>query len=399
MLARYVWRDLVRNPRRSIAALTGIALGVGLFSAVLFFIDGSSASMTQRALAPLPIDMQRVLTAPLGGRLHLTESVEPTGHVAPGQQVTVLLELVNDSTSAANEVVLRSEPQAGMVYVAGSAKVAGAPIEAGTENPFARGAAKTGYNVGTISPGATVTASYVVQSPSSVATNDGPAFRTSFSSREIVSPVRANAPDPMGLRELAGGISQVDGVAAADQLSFVDLPAGSVSTDGPPLSGDVRLFGFDAGYVQRHDDIHLVDGEVAPETALISVEAAQGLGAAVGDTITLAVPGAAQPMRLTVSGEVDLRKARSLFFSRQGSNLEDFLYAPNSVVIDPAVFEQAVVPALLTESATRGSSRNLPVREVDIQVARERLDADPATALDQTLRIADDVTGVAPELD
>ena len=76
MLARYVWRDLVRNPRRSLAALAGIALGVGLFSAVLFFIDGSSASMTQRAVAPLPIDMQRILTAPLGGRLHLTETVE-----------------------------------------------------------------------------------------------------------------------------------------------------------------------------------------------------------------------------------------------------------------------------------------------------------------------------------
>src|SRR4051812_17430261 len=160
--------------------------------------------MTQRAVAPLPIDMQRVLTAPLGGRLHLTESVEPTGQISPGQPVTVHLQLVNDSTSAANEVVLRSEPQAGLIYVAGSATVAGSPIEAGPENPFARGAAKTGYNVGTISPGSSVEASYVVESPRAMATNDGLAFRTSFSSREIVTPVRANAPDPMGLRELAG---------------------------------------------------------------------------------------------------------------------------------------------------------------------------------------------------
>ena len=43
MIARYVRRDLVRNPRRSLATLAGITLGVGLFSAVLFFIDGSSA--------------------------------------------------------------------------------------------------------------------------------------------------------------------------------------------------------------------------------------------------------------------------------------------------------------------------------------------------------------------
>ena len=110
MLASYVWRDLVRNPRRSIAALTGIALGVGLFSAVLFFIDGSSASMTQRAAAPLPIDMQRVLTSPLGGRLHLTETADAHGELAPGQVVTVRLKLVNETHSAANEVVVRSQP-------------------------------------------------------------------------------------------------------------------------------------------------------------------------------------------------------------------------------------------------------------------------------------------------
>ena len=400
MLASYVWRDLVRNPRRSLAALTGIALGVGLFSAVLFFIDGSSASMTQRAVAPLPIDMQRVLTAPLGGRLHLTSSTEASGEIARGQRFRVFLELVNDSTSVANEVVLRSDPPPGLAYVPGSATLQDAPVEpGGTDNPFARGAARTGHNVGTVRPGDSVTASYVVEAETPLTVNDGLGFQTSFSSREILTPVRANAPEPLGLQELAGRIAQIDGVAAADQLSFVDLPAGSLSTAEAGLPGGVRLFGFDAGYVQRHDDIALVDGEVVPDGALISSEAAQELGAAVGDTITLGVPGASQPLRLTVSGEVDLRRARSLFFSRQGSNLEDFLYTPNSVVIDPAMFEQDVIPALLTESATRGGTRNLPVREVDIQVVRDRLDADPGRALEQTLRIADDVNGTAPEQD
>ena len=65
----YVWRDLVRNPRRTLASLAGVVLGVGLFSGVLFFIDGSGATLTQRAVAPLAIDMQRVLTSPLGRRL------------------------------------------------------------------------------------------------------------------------------------------------------------------------------------------------------------------------------------------------------------------------------------------------------------------------------------------
>ena len=400
MLARYVWRDLVRNPRRSLAALTGIALGVGLFSAVLFFIDGSSASMTQRAVAPLPIDMQRVLTAPLGGRLHLTETVDASGEPAVGERMTVRLELTNDSTSAANEVVLRSEPPPGLAYVPGSAAVQGAPVAGGeSENPFARGAAKTGLNVGTIPPGAVVTASYEIEARGPVTTNDGLGARSSFSSREVLRPTRANAPEPLGLRELATRIARIDGVAAADQLSFVDLPAGSLSTGSARLSGSLRLFGFDAGYQRRHEDIDVVDGEVVPGDALISVEAAQELGVDVGDTVTLAVPGASQPIRLTISGEADLRRARALFFSRQGSNLEDFLYTPSSLVVDPAMFQEDVIPALLTESARVGSARNLPVREVDIQVERERLDADPGTALEQARRIADEINATAPEQD
>src|SRR5256885_16265000 len=72
-MLRYAWRELVRNSRRTAASLVGVALGVGLFSGVLFFIDGSSATMTERALAPLALDMQRVLTSPLGGGLSLPE--------------------------------------------------------------------------------------------------------------------------------------------------------------------------------------------------------------------------------------------------------------------------------------------------------------------------------------
>src|SRR5436190_18572229 len=69
----YVWRDLVRNPRRTLAALVGLVLGVALFSSVLFFIDGSGATMTKRAIQPLALDMQRVITSPLGSGPSLEE--------------------------------------------------------------------------------------------------------------------------------------------------------------------------------------------------------------------------------------------------------------------------------------------------------------------------------------
>ena len=66
-MLRYAWRELVRNPRRTLASLVGVALGVGLFSGVLFFIDGSSATMTERALAPLALDMQRAVIEAYSG--------------------------------------------------------------------------------------------------------------------------------------------------------------------------------------------------------------------------------------------------------------------------------------------------------------------------------------------
>ena len=74
---RYAWRDLLHNPRRTLAALAGVTLGIGLFSGVLFFMDASGATMTQRALAPLTLDIQRIVTSPAGGGLRLTERVSP----------------------------------------------------------------------------------------------------------------------------------------------------------------------------------------------------------------------------------------------------------------------------------------------------------------------------------
>ena len=73
-LIGFVWRDLVRNPRRTLASLVGVIVGVGLFSSVLFFIDGSGASMTKRAVTPLTLDAQRLLTSPRGRALALART-------------------------------------------------------------------------------------------------------------------------------------------------------------------------------------------------------------------------------------------------------------------------------------------------------------------------------------
>ena len=59
MFIKFVTADLIRNPRRTLSTAIGVLLGTGLFCAVLFFVDGLSASMTQRAVAPLPIDKEQ----------------------------------------------------------------------------------------------------------------------------------------------------------------------------------------------------------------------------------------------------------------------------------------------------------------------------------------------------
>ena len=401
MIARYVWRDLARNPRRSLATLAGITLGVGLFSAVLFFIDGSSASMTQRAIAPLPLDMQRILTAPLGEEIRLTERVTPATRLQPGGTVRVELVVANDGARPANEVVIRDEPPAPLTYVPGSTTVDGARVaDRGGDSPLAQGAAKLGLNLGTVPPKTSVTVAYTAAARSAVNPVTSLDLRATFSSREIDAPVRANAPGPVGLAELTRRIAEVPGVATADQLSFVDLAPGSLRSGSKQAAGAVRVFGFDDLYREHNDSTQIVSGSYQPGHGLLSAEAAKALSVKPGDVVRVDVPGLDRPLSVPISGITDLSLARSLFYSRQGQQLEQFLYVPNAVVIEPEVFAKAIVPAFQKATTTSGDVvKSKPVLEVDIGVEREQLDADPGTALAQTKAAAGAVTDIAPAQD
>ena len=105
MLA-YTLRDLLRNPRRTLASAIGVALAVGLFSATAFFVDGSAAKMTERALAPVALEMQAGLTSPLASPLVLKEALNAGPSLAAGQPVTVTLTVHNGSDRAEDGVVL-----------------------------------------------------------------------------------------------------------------------------------------------------------------------------------------------------------------------------------------------------------------------------------------------------
>ena len=397
----YAWRDLVRNPRRTLAAVAGVALGVGLFSGVLFYSDGSGATLTKRAIAPLALDMQRVLTSPLGRRLTLREEVSPTTALSEGQQVAFTLTVVNDSREPANEVVVNDEPPPPLSYVQGTTTLDGEPLadQAG-QSPLAQGLARSGLNIGRVPPGGRVTLGYRARANQAVADASALPLRGRISSREDVVPQPANAAPPMNQDELLTAIKGIPGVTAADGLSFVDLPPAALQSGGSTVAGPTRVFAFGPTYLAHYPSIRVAAGSFAPGSVLLSAEAARALGVEPGATVALRLPGRDDPVPLQVGGVADLARATPLFSSRKSTKLEDFLYVPSAVVVDPETFQRTVVPAFQAATATTGSVlKALPVSEVDVLVDRARLPADPARALAQTKAIAEKINQVAPDQD
>lgn len=399
-LVGYVLRDLLRNPRRTLASMVGVVVGVGLFSGVLFFIDGSGASMTRRAVAPLTLDMQRVLTAPLGGGVTLGRDVGDSALDA-GSTTLVTLTVTNQGLAPAHEVVVRDHPSAPLSYVSGSTTFDGKIVEdVSGDIPLSQGFAGTGLNIGTVAPGTTHQITYRLTAVQSVPAIAELPVQATISTREALTPAPANAPPTTTLATLAGEIERVPGVKAADPLVFVDMATGSISSSGAKVPGPVKLFAFDAQYQANYPSIKILSGRIRPDGVLISAETARYLDVRAGDSVTLDLPGGAKSLSLEIGGITDLSGADPLFESREASSLETFRYVPYTVVVAPDVYRNQVAPAFEEAAAARGSGINsLPLEELDILLDRSSLNSDPATAVAQTRKIADAVLSVASHQD
>jgi len=394
-------RDLLGNPRRTLASLAGVALGIGLFSGVLFFMDGSGATLTQRAVAPLTLDIQRVVTSPAGGGLGLTERLTPNGPLDAGARGTITLVVTNDGGAPANEVVVSDAPPTPLIYVRGTASVDGRPLrDVDGGSPLSQGPAGLGLNIGRMEAGTQVTLSYGVEAREPIDELGSLGLQGSVSSREQVVPVPANASSAPTMDELRAEVEGITGVAAADGLASVDLPPRSLASQGIMVEDPVRVFAFDRRYQEHYPSIRLVDGGFERGSALLSAEAAAAMRVEPGGTVELSLPGRPRPLSLPVSGVVDLSRAQPLFASRKIAKLEDFLYVRDSVVVSPATFRDEVVPAFDVARSSVGSViKRVPVRELDVLVDRATLQADPGRALEQTRRIAREVGGIAPGQD
>src|SRR5437016_13605977 len=105
----YSLRELLRNPRRTLASVAGVTLGVGLLASISFFVDTSASTMTKRAVARVPIDMAAGLASPLASTITLKEGLPP-GAMAGGQAATVTLMATNNGNRPAPGVVINDEP-------------------------------------------------------------------------------------------------------------------------------------------------------------------------------------------------------------------------------------------------------------------------------------------------
>lgn len=394
---RYVRRDLMRNPRRTLASLVGIILGVGLFSSVLFFIDGSGASMTRRALAPLALDMQVIQNSPLGAGITLGERVLAPTSLSKDQRARIELTIRNTGGAAANEVVIADRAPAGLAYVPGTATLNGKRLrDVGGAIPLSQGLAGTGLNIGTVRDRETVRIAYAVRATRPLTAIGALRLEGQISTRENLVLAPANASPELALAQGAARLARIPGVSSVDQLAFVDLPPGAVTAGGRTINHTVRLFAFDGGYARRYPSIHIVSGALRRDAAVLSAEASRAAGTR-GRTVQLRLPGRARPLSLSVGGVADLSQAKPLFYSRMSTNLEEFVYIPESVVISPALFRGTVIPAYRSALAVRGPGvKSLPFLESDVLVDRSRLNADPASALGQAEAIAGAVNRVAP---
>lgn len=109
-LPRHIWQLVSREPRRTIAAATGVAIAAALFMSVILFGAASGTTVTRRALATLPVDAQAIL-APGSNLAAATALLKDDGAVAG----TVPFDLVHFDSAALSKAGSATQTSSGVV--------------------------------------------------------------------------------------------------------------------------------------------------------------------------------------------------------------------------------------------------------------------------------------------
>jgi putative ABC transport system permease protein len=385
-LLSFTLRDLIRNPRRTLASVVGVALAVGLFSGIVFFVDSSAASMTQRAVAPVAIDMQAGVTSPMASPLALAEAVSGSALTA-GQAAIVTLTVTNTAGRPFTSLLLKDELPTQLTYLAGSTTLNGKPLaDVARTNPgdgsrLIESPLIGGLQAGDLAPRASSTVTYKAQANVAVPAVQAMPLHGTASSREEPAPVVANGPAALNLADLATQLSKLQGVATVDALGTLDLAAGSMKAGPSAVSQPLRVFAFDPAFAAHYPMVRITGGSYTTGTVLLSTDAATALGITPGGAVRLVVPGRVQPISLKVGGVADFTKADALFASRSADNQGEFVQVPNVVVVGMDLFANTILPALRVDAASPSPVlKALPTLELDVRIERSRLASDPSTA-------------------
>ena len=245
---RYVLKDLVRNPRRTVASVAGVALAVGLFSGIAFFVDSSASQMTRRAIAPVRIDMQAGITRPLAAPISITETVTPPPPLSAAQQVDIAITATNNGSLPTTGVVVSEVLSAPLAYVPGSTVAAGTPVTDPIGAAAANGPLAAGIKVGDLAPGGSVTVTLRATAATPIVLGG---IRPTATVRSLEYPVATGAGDApaVDVASLAQQIMSVPGIVAVQPFALVDLPAGAVTAGAASMNDTIKIVAVDPAYL------------------------------------------------------------------------------------------------------------------------------------------------------
>jgi putative ABC transport system permease protein len=87
MTLLYAWKLVWRNPSRTATYLFGLALAVGLFAGILFFVDATARQMTFTAIAPVKLDLIAHTTQPDVNIIDMTPTLAAQREVSAAEPV------------------------------------------------------------------------------------------------------------------------------------------------------------------------------------------------------------------------------------------------------------------------------------------------------------------------
>src|ERR1700694_5012247 len=205
------------------ASVAGVALAVGLFSGIAFFVDSSASQMTARAITPVVIDMQAGVTRPLASALSVKESSTPAPPFTAGQVINATLTVTNTSQTRSTTVTVKDSLPAQFAHVAGSTTAGTAPRP---DVPDQDGANTTplagGLNLGDLAPGASATASFRARATAAVPATAGLSLGATARSAESPAPVAAGDTPAPDLATIRSSIKSVVGVVNTQPFALVD---------------------------------------------------------------------------------------------------------------------------------------------------------------------------------